>query len=76
MKAIGSEAFYGTALSEVTIPSTVTEMGSSFMYCVKLTSVTLIEGLPMIGQGAFSSNNALTSVFIPGSVTEIRGNAF
>ena len=74
-----------TAPTDVIIPSTiegfpVTTIGRGAFYNKGLTSVTLNEGLITIesgshGYGAFS-NNQLTSVVIPNSVTKIGNYAF
>jgi len=61
----------------VTIPDSVTEIGSSaFYYCTSLTSVTIPDSVTSIGYSAFSSCTSLTSVTIPDSVTSIGSSAF
>ena len=69
--------FYdNTALTEVSIPSTVKRIGgNAFMGCSSLATVTLNEGLESIGYDAFYST-ALTEVVIPSTVTEIGSSAF
>ena len=74
--SIGSYAFgYNDQLTSVTIPNSVTSIGSGAFYDTKLTSVTIPNSVTSIGQGAFQ-NNRLTSVTIPNSVTSIGNSAF
>ncbi len=67
-----------TALKEVSIPNSVTEMGtqlSPFMGCVNLESVNIGGGLTEI-YGWFSGMQNLKTVTISDGVTKIWGNAF
>ena len=75
---IGKEAFKGfKALTSVTIPSTVKEIGDwAFMGCGSLVDVTIPEGVTTIGVGAFYDCYSLTSVTIPSTVKEIRLRTF
>ncbi len=53
------------------------ELGnSSLASLIKLSSLTLPDGLLKIGKGALGHNTALTSLSIPDSVTTIEGQAF
>ena len=64
-------------LTSVTIPNSVTSIGSSaFQYCSGLTSVTIPNSVTSIGSSVFSSCHGLTSVTIPNSVKSIGNNAF
>lgn len=70
IKYVGSE-------SSVTIPNSVTEIGSSaFSGCKGLTSVTIPYGVTNIGEKAFYSCSELTSVTISSSVTSIGSGIF
>ena len=71
-------AFYGcSGLTSVTIPSSVTSIGTwAFEGCSGLTSVTISNGVTSIGSGAFQNCFGLTSVTIPSSVTSIGECAF
>ncbi len=75
--AIADSALEGcTALSSVTIPSTVKSIGANaFKGCTALTSVTLPSGLTSIGNYAFSESG-LTSISIPNTVTSLGEYAF
>ena len=64
-------------LATVTIPSSVTSIGSdAFCNCSGLTSVTIPSSVTSIGSDAFRGCDNLTSVRIPSSVTEIGYAAF
>ena len=63
--------------SSVTIPNSVTSIGSSaFCYCSGLTSVTIPNSVTSIGERVFSGCIGMTSVTIPNSVTFIDYEAF
>ena len=64
-------------LTSVTIPNSVTSIGSSaFGNCSGLTSVTIPNSVTSIEYGAFWGCSGLTSVTIPNSVTSIGKYAF
>ena len=75
-----------SSLTSVLIPGTVNFNGDSydvvsigvnaFSNCIRLTDVTLCEGLKTIEEDAFSGCTGLTSIIIPEGVTSIGLNAF
>ncbi len=74
---ISDRAFYGcTGLISVTIPNSVTSIGSAFWGCTGLTSVTIPNSVTSIGEYAFYGCTGLTSITIPNSVTDIGEYAF
>ena len=70
--------FFGcSGLTSITIPNSVTSIGSSaFFSCSGLTSVTIPNSVTSIGNYAFATCSGLTSVTIPNSVTSISDGAF
>ena len=85
LETIGQLAFQScSALSSIIIPASVTSMGNgAFQGCYDrngtgLTTVTFAEGskLEAIGDEAFRSCSALSSITIPASVTSIGNSAF
>ena len=74
--SIGS--FWGcTSLTSVTIPDSVTSIGSgAFSGCTSLTSITIPDNVTSLGQSAFSGCTSLTLITIPDSVTSIGQSAF
>jgi hypothetical protein len=80
---IGAGAFFANAcptvtnISSVTIPGSVTNIGSNaFVGCWSMTNVAISSGVITIGDGAFYFCRSLSSVTIPGSVLEIGPEAF
>lgn len=49
---------------------------SAFYYCLRLTNVTLPEGIVRIGDSAFAFCDNLTSIILPNSLTTIDYQAF
>lgn len=73
---IFSEAFHGcTALKHITLTDTKIIHSSAFALCSSLKTVTLPTTLSRIDADAFNGC-AITTVFIPASVTELGRNAF
>jgi len=74
---IADSAFRDCTIENVTIPDTVTSIGTfAFSRCDSLTSVTIPDSVTSIGTCVFSGCDSLTSVTIPNSVTSIGDSAF
>lgn len=76
---IADEGFASTRFSKITIPETVTKIGTAaFSYCSQLKSVEFAEGtrLEKISHGMLAMAVNLTEIVIPDSVKEIEGMAF
>lgn len=71
-------AFKGnTTITSVTIPSSVTQIGTdAFNGCTGLTSITIPPSITSIDRSAFSGCTGLTSVSIASGVTSIGDGAF
>ena len=75
--SIGQRAFYNTAATGITIPSSMTAIGNYAFYGMsKLESVYIPSKVTTIGQYAFGFDTALTSVTIPSNVKQINFAAF
>ena len=75
VERIGEFAFCGTGLTEITLPDSVTEMGSNaFGSCYGLTSVTLSAGLKEVT--GFNDCTALEEITVPEGVISIGSGAF
>ena len=75
---IPNSAFSGCkGLTSITIPDSVTSIGSYALYkCSGLKSVTIPNGVISIDEGTFYRCTGLTSITIPDSVTSIGNSAF
>ena len=76
--AIETRAFYkNNKLKKVTIPDTVTELGSSvFKKCKNLETVKLSKNISVMGGECFKDCESLTDITLPDSLTELRGETF
>ena len=74
---ISAQAFsLCSALTEVTFPDSLKNIGAAAFSQNGLLSVELPEGLESLGQYAFCENPQLTSVTIPEGLTKIGENVF
>ena len=74
--AIKERAFENSDIVSITIPDSVISIGDyAFVYCNRLTGITIPNGVTVIGQGIFGLSG-LTSITIPNSVTSITYDAF
>lgn len=77
VERIDRRAFTGTALQELIVPGNVQEIGdNAFNGCIRLSSLTLSEGIRVIEEMAFSNCSDLTEVLIPVSVERLGDGVF
>ncbi len=84
VRVIGPAAFSGTAITELTIPKSVTKMnpwddggGTSALDGMNnLKTLTFADKMTAIPNGAAKRNESITKVIIPDSVSTIGKNAF
>jgi hypothetical protein len=75
--AIGDSAFEDcVGMTGVTMPDTLTNIGSYAFTDTGLTNITIPNSLAVIGEQAFFECGRLSNVTIPNTVTAIRGQAF
>lgn len=75
--SIDDGAFAGSAINSVTIPNSVSELGTRvFDYCTNLETVILGNNVSEISSGCFNNCTSLTNISIPDSVVKIDGWAF
>lgn len=75
--AIGYYAFAGRNITEITLPDTITKIGSgAFVACELLTSVSLPANLTQIESELFYGCKSLTDISLPSGITEIADTAF
>ena len=76
VSAIGKMAFYGTSISYLEIPKSVTTIGDyAFSECTELDGVEIPNTVNYIGEGAFGCT-ALSSINIPEGITVIKVGTF
>ena len=75
--SIGANAFDGLGITSVTVPGSVTNIGSSaFFFCTSLTNLTLASGLTSIGDYAFMFCSSLPAIGLPDTVTNLGIETF
>lgn len=75
--AIGKHAFQNTAITAISLPTSVRTLGNyCFAGCTELKSVEIPEGLGVIPYAAFQGCATLEKATLPASLTMIEGMAF
>ena len=77
VKNIGDAAFEDCGLFYLTIPNSVTSIGTkAFAGCMSLFSVRISNSVTEIGSLAFYNCASISTVFLPESVKRVGSNAF
>ena len=77
LKTIGDYALYAcTKLTEITIPSTVSQIGEDAFYNTGLISIVIPEGVSEIKYATFSHCYDLVSITLPSTLKRIANYAF
>jgi hypothetical protein len=75
--SIGTEAFFLSSMTAVTIPDSVNNIGIyAFQACSSLTSVIIPNSVTNIGSGAFVGCGSLTNAVISTNLTYLVDNLF
>ncbi len=72
---IGSNTFNSAAITEITIPRTVTQGSSPFIRCAALKTINLPDGITTIINGLYEGSG-VESVTLPEGVTLLKDSAF
>ena len=75
-RLIINEAFAGSNLTDITIPNTVTDIGTGAFKYSALTSMIIPNGVTKIRGFAFYHCTSLKSINLPQSITQIQRDAF
>ena len=75
--SIFNYAFYQTGITSITIPNSVTQIGTTvFESCANLASIDIPASVTTIGSSVFKDCTALETATLPNSVTEINNFLF
>lgn len=70
------DGFYDSDIESLTMSDNIIDISRAFMYCTKLSKVTLSNNITVIDTSAFGGCESLQSITIPNKVTEIGAYAF
>ncbi|MBR2130963.1 MAG: leucine-rich repeat protein [Oscillospiraceae bacterium] len=77
VELIHNRAFsFCTSLKSITLPNSVTALGSSFDHCTALTSITIPDSVTEIADECFAGCTALTTIQLPENLTVIEAYTF
>lgn len=77
IRSIAANAFYGSGISSITIPNTVTAIGElAFAYCSNLKKIVLPESVTALPAMLLFRCDALESLTIPSTVTTFAFGVF
>mgnify|MGYP003295909993 CR=1 FL=1 len=73
---IGYRAFAGTAIENITLPSTLVNAGDAFADCENLVYAEFAEGMTAVPDNIFCGCYELQTVYLPETVTSLGAYAF
>ncbi len=76
LTSIGGNAFYGSKITQIEIPSAWTVIEQDVFAGIMITEIAIPNKITQIGNGAFYDCIALTTAILPNSLTSIGENAF
>lgn len=77
VKSIGDYAFIGSKIASISMPSSITSIGShAFEKCERLTVISLPSSLSSLGEAAFKQCASITSITIPSNVEKVEYECF
>lgn len=73
LTTIGDQAFSNSGITAITLPQSLTTIGSSVFYGAdKLKSIVIPDGVTSIGDRAFTGCNSLEQIQLPAGINTIR----
>lgn len=76
IETIGVEAFRASALTEITLPASLTSCSGSFSGCTSLKKAVFADGTKAIPAGCMQNAKNLVGVTLPSTVKSIGSDAF
>lgn len=77
LTTIGNQAFYGSGVKSINLPTTLNSMGTgAFQLCKNLKSIALPNALKEIKEYAFSENSSSKTMTLGNQTISIEKNAF
>ena len=74
---IGAHAFYGSSITEITIPNTIVEIqANAFSLCTRLTEISIPSSISRINNNTFFGCGSLSSITIPNTITYFGMSVF
>ncbi len=71
-----SQAFFGSNLSQITLPANITSIGNGAFASTKIKSIEIPQGVTFIGDFTFADCGMLTDIKFPTSLSTLGSYAF
>ena len=76
LTTISKNAFYGTKIENLTLPTTLTSIGDYAFYGISINTLDLPASVKILGEGAFSNVSNLTTLTLADSIESIGAYCF